>query len=115
MAPPPPHPSSRPEGIGALFGHACRSSGGLDMAPHTLVDPGHPSALLLCGWLGAEVVVVGHPPADVGVEVPLDRARGEGLLRLDDLLEERVVGGLLVSHLYVDLELLLQHRGAVLV
>src|SRR5215813_11457346 len=68
-----------------------------------------PSALLLSGRLRCEVVVVGHAAGDVGVEVPLDRACRESLLRLDDLLKQRVVGGLLVGHLIVDLELLLQH------
>src|SRR6185369_9952852 len=43
----------------------------------------------------AEVVVVGHAPADVGVEVPLHHALGELLLRLLDLAEQRVVGALL--------------------
>src|SRR5215470_1509563 len=62
-----------------------------------------PSALLLSGRLRCEVVVVGHAAGDVGVEVPLDRACRESLLRLDDLLKQRVVGGLLVGHLIVDL------------
>src|SRR2546426_9790260 len=96
--------------------------GGPDMAPHTPPTlgsaPGNPGrssirrhslALLrrgrrgLGGRLGGEVVVVGHAPADVGVEVPLYRALGEGLLGLDDLLEHRVVRRLLVGHLYVDI------------
>src|SRR5437773_2817012 len=64
----------------------------------------------LRGRLRPEVVVVRHAAADVGVEVPLHRALGEGLLRLYDLLEDRVVGRLLVRHRVVDLELLLKNR-----
>src|SRR4051812_29735811 len=37
------------------------------------------------------VVIVRHAPVDVVVHVPLDRARGERLLRVDDLLEQRVL------------------------
>src|SRR6267142_4864504 len=66
---------------------------------------------LLGGRLGGrlgEVVVIGHPPADVGVGIPLHGAGGEDTLRLDDLLEERVLGGLLVCHGVEDVELLLE-------
>src|SRR5262245_55500581 len=70
---------------------------------------GRGSPRTLARLLG-EVVVVRHAPADVGVEVPLHRALGELLLRLDDLLEQRVVGGLLRRDLVVDLELLLEDR-----
>src|SRR5215470_4050045 len=79
-------------------------------ARHAPAKPGRSSisrtlALLRGGRVGLlrEVVVVGHAAADVGVEVPFHRARGEDLLRLHDLAEDRVVAGLLVDDLIVDL------------
>src|SRR5688572_599197 len=57
----------------------------------------------------AEVVVVGHATADVGVEVPAHRARGERLLRSLDLLEQRVAFALLGGGGVVAGELALQH------
>src|SRR5712692_12061584 len=56
------------------------------------------------GRLLREIVVEGHATADVGVEVPLHRPRGERLLRLHNLLEHRVVRRLLVDDLVVDVE-----------
>ena len=46
--------------------------------------------------LGCEIVIEGHAPAHVVVHVPAHRALGEDLLRLDDLLEDRIVRGLLL-------------------
>src|SRR5437762_8280361 len=82
--------------------------------PGALLDRSTSLALLLRRRRGlgpgpAEVVLVGHAPANVGVEVPLHRALGERLLRLGDLLEQRVVRRLLVGDLVIDLELLLEH------
>src|SRR4026209_1307448 len=57
----------------------------------------------------AEVVVVGHPPAYIGVEVPAHRALGERSLRLLDFDPHRVVLALLRRGI-VSLELPLQDR-----
>src|SRR3970282_80067 len=59
--------------------------------------------------LGREVMVVRHARADLGVEEPAHRARGELLLRLLDLAEDRVVLPL-VGGLVVDDELAGQYR-----
>src|SRR5687768_6990674 len=53
----------------------------------------------------AEVVVVCHLEVDDGVVLPAGRALGEGLLRLEDLLEHRVLVRALLDHLVPDLEL----------
>src|SRR5947209_4041779 len=49
------------------------------------------SGLLRFGFLLAEIIVVRHAPAHIRVEVPAHGALGEGLLRRDDLDEQRVV------------------------
>src|SRR4029077_2524423 len=61
------------------------------------------------GRLG-EIVVIGHAPTDVSVEVPLYRPRGKGALRVRDLFEHGVLGRFLRLDLVEDLKLLLQHR-----
>src|SRR4051794_16292871 len=65
---------------------------------------------LLGRRVGSEIVVVGHAAAHHRVLLPLRRALCEFDLRLDDLLEDRIFGRLLLRHLVVDLELLLQNR-----
>jgi hypothetical protein len=49
-------------------------------------------------------------PAHAGVEVPLDRAGREGLLRVDDFPEDPIVRRLPCRHLIIDLELPLENR-----
>src|SRR5258706_13295928 len=61
------------------------------------------------GLLGAEVVVIGHAPIHIRVEVPANGALGEYLLRGEDLDEERVVLAL-VDDGIEDFELLAQDR-----
>src|SRR5215510_13088860 len=61
------------------------------------------------GRLG-EIVVKGHAPADVSVEVPLYRSRGKGALRVSDFFETGILGRFLRLDLVEHLELFLQHR-----
>src|SRR6266702_7438148 len=58
----------------------------------------------------AEVIIIRHDPADVGIEVPAHGALGILALRFDDFLPQRVLGRLLGVDLVEDLELLLQDR-----
>src|SRR5690606_4675414 len=60
------------------------------------------------GRLAREVVVERHPEIDRRIVVPASRARREGALRFQHLLEERVLGRALLDHLVPDLQLLLQ-------
>src|SRR5215471_8807245 len=70
----------------------------------------NPSSTLLRGSLLGEVVVVGHAPRDVVVEIPLHSTLGKRALRFHDLLEQRVVAGLLLDRRVVRLVLFLQDR-----
>src|SRR2546421_5437599 len=69
---------------------------------HPAIVPDGVWHYLTCRWrsgflfrrpcrLLAEVVVVGHAAVHVVVQVPLHRALGELLLRLNDLVEDRIV------------------------
>ncbi len=60
--------------------------------------------------LGAEIMVIGHSPVDVGIHVPGHRALGERDLRFDDLLEQWVIRRLLRHDLVIDFELPFQDR-----
>src|SRR4051812_1889651 len=60
--------------------------------------------------LRPEVVVERHLAAHDGILLPLRHALGELELRVEDLLEQRVLARLLLHDLVVDLELLLQDR-----
>src|SRR5882672_5937583 len=57
----------------------------------------------------AEVMVVSHAPANVGIEIPANSARRERFLRIRNFIEQRIVfplrGGLIVCR-----ELPLQYR-----
>src|SRR2546423_14264606 len=57
-----------------------------------------------CGRRRAEVALIRHAAADVVVHVPLHGALGERALRGHDLLEQRILRGLLLHDLVVDLE-----------
>src|SRR6266567_3746687 len=57
-----------------------------------------------------EVMRERHPAIDDSILFPLRRALRKGKLRLDDLLEQRVLRRLLPDHVVVDLELPLQYR-----
>src|SRR5690349_24359146 len=91
----------------------CRSSekGGTSRPQHD-VPPSVSSTLLRGRFrrLAAEIVIVGHAPADVVIHIPGDRARRELLLRVEDLFEQRILARLLLHDLVVDIELLLQDR-----
>src|SRR3569832_1340573 len=75
---------------------------------------GNQSGLLGVRFLRCEDMRVSHATVDDDVLLPLHRALGELLLRLDDLLHERRAH-LLVDDLVVDFELLLQDRSGRLV
>src|SRR6185436_5077032 len=65
------------------------------------------------GGLGSrlgEVVIIGHAPAYIGIEVPLHRALGEGALRYRNFFEQGILSRFFRLHLIEDLKLLLQHR-----
>src|SRR5262249_28267050 len=67
-----------------------------------------PASDLLGRGVGAEIMVVRHAAADYSILLPLRRASRKRDLRLQDLLEQRVLSRLLLHHLVVDLELLLE-------
>src|SRR6266513_5495666 len=69
-----------------------------------------PLSGLLRGRFPAEVVVIGHAPVDVGIEVPAHCALGVFALRRDNFLPHRVLRRLLGVHLIEHLKLLLQYR-----
>src|SRR5215210_7636519 len=60
---------------------------------------------LLRGRVLAEIVIERHAAVDDGVLLPPGRPLREGELGLEDLLEERVLGRLLLHDLVIDLEL----------
>src|SRR3981081_1226918 len=67
----------------------------------------------LSGLFGSrlcEVMVIGHTSADVGVEIPFDGTLGESLLRLDDLLEQRIIRRFFSGCVIVRRELPLEYR-----
>src|SRR3989344_7436967 len=65
---------------------------------------------LLRSRLLAEVMVIGHAPAELRVELPAHRALGVLALRFDDLLEQRVRRPILRADPVEDIELFLPHR-----
>src|SRR6267378_5158369 len=98
-------------GGGSLFCRSCHISDGDQKKHHPVGRMVLPRVRSPSGLLGgrslAEVVVVGHALADLGIEIPAHRPLGIFFLRFGDLLPHRVLRRLLLVDLVKDLELLL--------